>query len=234
MKAFVTLLICGLLPVWGLAQIETTKRPVTVKLNPLALLGPDGTVQGAVEIPTGARGAVQAEFGYGAFRSLMNFDPVQYSQKKTTRARLEYRFYNPPKSRWPSHYKAVELFYKQVDVIENLTVGHECVYSQCGYFQVVQQPVTRYVMGAYLKAGQTIPLWSDKGDYRFVLDIFARIGLRRSWVIRDPAQPYLSTDYEFTYGRDAFEINRFVKSEREPYAIPDLQVGIMLGYQIGW
>jgi hypothetical protein len=243
MTKSILLIICllplSLMTVRAQTDPGPVRRPVVVKLNPLAALGPDGMLPVALELPVGGRGAVQAELGYGPFGSLMNMDPEVYVRQKTVRVRLDYRVYAQGYTPTdPGGYWAVEGLYKRTDVQENQTIGRDCVGGQCGYFQTVPQPVTRYVIGAYLKGGRIFALENRRGRAgRFAVDVGVRVGLRHAWVVRDPVvlpffSQYAGRDYPFTNWPRLFEYDRFQLTGREPFALPDIQVGATLAYRL--
>ena len=233
----------GYKPAYQLPQEQRYERPVprsvVVKLNPFMAGGVDGAMYGGVETPVGVRGAIQAEAGYGAFRSLMNFDSDSYTRKENWRARLQYRSYVreglPSDSPW---YWAVEGTYKQVNVLDNQTVGRECQNGNCAYFQLVQQLATRYVGGVYGKLGKIVPLSQTGGSYRFLLDMYVGMGLNYAWTRRAPLGLALNTQYPngdylySTYANPLFGTDRFGKANTRTYFLPDIQIGFMLGYKL--
>ncbi|MBO0935796.1 hypothetical protein J2I47_04470 [Fibrella sp. HMF5335] len=214
-------------------------RSVVIKLNPFMLLGVDGAGYGGVEVPVGVQGAIQAEFGYGAFRSLMTFDSEAYTQKENWRGRLQYRWYNPQGGAsdlpW---YWAVEGTYKQVNALHHQTLGRDCLGGNCAYFQLVDQLAARYVVGAYGKVGKIIPLNRSDGTYRFLLDIYGGIGINYAWVVRRPLgftlnSQYPVADYLFTPFPRPFTVNdRFDQANEQARALPDLQLGLTVGYKL--
>ena len=260
------LLLFGLMPFWAMAQTPTpydnvprydqvpgyrrlqaraiyNERPiprsVVIKLNPLLAVGVDGAASGGVEVPVGKRGAVQAEFGYGAFRSLMNYDSESYSRKENWRGRLQYRQYVPQgiSTDHPAYW-AIEGTYKQVNALDNQTLGRDCVNGNCGYFQLVQQAATRYIVGLYGKGGKVIPLTRADGTYRFLVDVYAGFGLYYAWAVRQPLNlptggQYPTTDYLFTPYPRLFSLDdRFGKSSQPNRALPDMQLGFTVGYRL--
>lgn len=218
--------------------VRPVMRSVILKINPFMLLGPDGAVHGAVEVPVSAHSAVQGEVGYGAYRSLMNFDSEAYSRKENWRARMQYRWYTRTTTGVDHRflYLAVEGTYKQVNAIDNQTLGRDCVSGNCGYFQLVQQPVTRYVVGAYGKGGILIPITRSDGTYRLLLDLYAGVGASVGWVVRQPLSsgPIAPTDYLFSpYPRLFTLSDRFSRSTETARVVPDIQLGFTLGYRLG-
>ncbi|MBO0931511.1 hypothetical protein [Fibrella aquatilis] len=213
-------------------------RSVVIKLNPLMAVGVDGAVYGGVEAPVGKIGAIQTEVGYGAFRSLMNFDSDTYTNKENWRARLQYRWYAregvATSSPW---YWAVEGTYKQVNAVDNQTLGRDCRNGNCAYFQLVNQLATRYVVGAYGKVGKIVPLTRLNGTYRFLLDLYAGLGINYAWTRRAPLDASLSgqypSDYLFSpYYNPLATADRFGKSGSHTFFQPDIQVGFTVGYRV--
>ena len=212
-------------------------RSVVVKLNPLMAVGVDGAAYGGVEVPMGRRGAIQGEVGYGGFRSLMNYDSDSYTHKENWRGRLQYRWYNreglATDKPW---YWAVEGTYKQVNAVDNQTLGRDCQNGNCAYFELVNQTVTRYVAGAYGKVGKLVPFTRIDGTYRFSLDLYAGIGINYAWTARQPLDrplsgQYPNTDYLFSSGGQFSFSDRFGKNNPTSLQL-DMQAGFTVGYRV--
>ncbi|GAB3900676.1 hypothetical protein GCM10028803_23980 [Larkinella knui] len=194
------------LPLNGLAQslLADTLTPVmnhsprwVVKFAPLALFDVDNTVEFGVERllgsrrsggrHSGGRHSIQAEFGYG-WRAI-NLYPnrrEEYEGFEVWRGRAEWRRYS---GRYRSYrrphfatapigrYFAVETFFKQVTVLQNTSVGRECVDGTCAFFERGTFPMFRTVWGVHCKVGRQFVL-TMPGENRLLLDFYMGLGFR--------------------------------------------------------
>ncbi len=242
-SALFTLILAGC-GVGALAQTvlpppaELPKRAVTLKLGVTSLLGPDATVSAGVELPVGAYKAWQIEGGYGWFNSLFNADRARYEHSSVVQVRTEFRWYGygyMPKgfvSRSIGPYYAVELAGKQINVRDQATVGRNCVGFSCGYFERIDQPVTRYTLTGFIKTGWQLAFDNRAKDPRFVADLYVGIGAGYAWTTRTPLTPNGSSGTDVYYNeprflepRDRFDGSRYSASL-------DFIVGTKLGYRL--
>lgn len=217
---------------------ELPGRATTLKLGLTSLLGPDATVSAGVERPVGPYKAWQIEGGYGWFNSLFNADRARYEHTSVVQVRTEFRWYGygyMPKgfvSRSIGPYYAVELAGKQINVRDQATVGRNCTGFTCGYFEKINQPVTRYALTGFIKSGWQVAFDSRARDPRFVADIYVGIGVGYAWTTRAPLTPNGSSGTDLYYNeprllepRDRFDGSRYPASL-------DFIAGAKLGYRL--
>lgn len=243
MKVILLLLMSMLLTEAGQAQdtVSTNNglsRKVVIKLAPLALINPDPTVQGAVEIRTGPKQSWLGEFGYSRFRSAYGGDN-QFTHREFWRARTEYRWYNRQGRRhrrnWVTrHYQApvgsywaAEGLFKQINVLDENTTGHD--YSPSlgyAYYEKLQVPVSRFVGAAYGKLGRQVLIpRADGKPSHFLIDISFGLGIRYIKVVRygiPVADEGMAHPVEMGFD------NRF--NEAFSKFVPDVTIGFKVGY----
>lgn len=163
---------------------------INLKFAPLALLDPDATVQGAVEVWVKQRQSVQGEFGYGSDQlRRFGFGPSPWTPNKSIagkevwRVRLEGRYYTSYFAKHPQSgtYIAIEGLYKQVNVTSlDTLLGGETIAPVFVY-----APVTRHVFALHSKVGTQV-LFSYNPDSvwsRFFIDFYAGLGIRHISVV---------------------------------------------------
>ncbi|WP_421830544.1 hypothetical protein [Larkinella sp.] len=228
------------LPLSALAQsllLPDTLTPVlnhpprwVVKFAPLALFDLDNTVQFGAERLFGGRHTVQAEFGYGW--KAINLYPDRrddFENFEVWRGRAEwrrysgrYRSYRRPHFATPpiGRYFAIETFFKQRTVLENTSVGRECVDGTCAYFERGTFPMYRTVWGVHGKFGRQYVL-TMPGDNRLLLDFFVGLGFRN-------VSPYRFTN---STNDDVITPNTFSTwNTRQGGLFPSATLGLKLGY----
>ena len=233
------LVVSFLVPMNVLAQLvlPDTLTPVmnhaphwVVKFAPLALFDPDNTIQFGVERLFGTRHTVQGEFGYG-WRAINMYPDRRddYENFEVWRGRAEwrrysgrYRSYRRPHYATPpiGRYFALETFFKQLTVLENTTVGRECVDGTCAYFERGTFPLYRTVWGIHCKFGRQFVL-TMPGDNRLLLDFFFGMGFRNL------------TPYRFnnSTNEDVIRSTGFgFLDSRQGGLRPSATIGIKLGY----
>ncbi|GAA4395857.1 hypothetical protein GCM10023187_03300 [Nibrella viscosa] len=223
-------------------QLDTTLRPVmtqpprwVIKFSPLHLFDPDNTVQFGLERILSPRQSVQGEFGFGlgTFNVWQGSGSGRYTHWEHWRGRAEWRFYtNRYRSnrnvginvRSPAplgNYLAVELFYKQVNAVENYTVGRECTGGPCAFFELRESPVTKYVGGSHFKLGRQFAFGIDNN--RLMMDLYMGLGLR----IRSVERPPIAAEDQAFRSGGFLVFDPFYQGAS---VIPSLTAGLKLGY----
>lgn len=194
-----------------------------VKIAPLFLLDPENTVQFGVERTFGGRSSVQVEGGYGwpGFRYSQDYT---YTNREVWRGRAEWRIYNRINVRPRGSYFAIEGFYKQVNAIENGTIGRACTGSfNCQYFQQYRSTTQKFVAGGHLKWGKQFRL-----DDNWLFDFYFGIGLRS--VMHQNFRPQFADSYSYRYSDGLFSWVSLGGTDA-PVA-PSATIGFKIGYVI--
>ncbi len=244
MKYLLLMVAVGLCPVGAGAQTvlpfpgDSAVRPVTIKFGITSLLGPDATVTLGAELPVGNHKAWQIEGGYGWFNSLYNVDKDHYAHSSVWQVRTEFRWYGNghfPEgvmSRSLGPYYAVEVAGKQINVRDQATVGRDCVGFTCGYFEKIDQPVTRYTITGLLKAGWQLPFYDKKERVRFVADIYVGMGAGYAWTTRAPLTANGSAGTDVYYNQPGFLEFKDRFAANYYHGSLDVIVGVKLGYRL--
>lgn len=236
-----SLFLCLLISLSTQAQsLQTdTLRPIlnhpprwVLKVAPMALFDLDNTIQVAAERLLVGRHSLQAEFGYGIQAlNLYSYRREEYENFEVWRGRFEWRRYsgryrlyrNPHFSEPPiGRYFAVETFFKQLTVLNNMAVGRDCVDGNCAYFQRGIYPMYRTVWGAHAKIGRQYVL-EMPSDNRFLLDLFIGIGFR----YLSPYRFNNSTREDVFRSPDMWFGNTRI---RQGGLRPSISLGVKLGY----
>lgn len=230
----------------GIGQAQDTvssrRSPrVVLKISPLTLVNFDPTIQGAVEIRTGKRQSVQAEFGYcRPFWGQNSGNASGFGQREYWRARTEYRFYlnrvrnyfisskaTPIRDAAPlGSYLALDAYFKQINVVDQRLVTRNYQNALYRYSEKLHAPVTRFVSAVYVKYGYQRTFSSKNGlPSRFLIDTSVGLGIRRIQVERHGIDS--PTDYYY-HPTDVTIGNRFDKAFN--VVTPDLTINLKIGY----
>ena len=91
----------------------------------------------------------------------------EYQDKRGYRASVELRYYLPSPPMIPL-YVATEFYYHNVSFDRSETVGFNCAWGDCEYFQSVTYPVTCEELGPGLKFGLLLyPAWRRNKSFYF-------------------------------------------------------------------
>ncbi|GAB3956823.1 hypothetical protein GCM10028805_47750 [Spirosoma harenae] len=192
-----------------------------VKFAPLSLVDPSSTVEFAVERLVSQQHSVQAEFGYagpGLNRWGNSGQNLRYSNGQVWRGRAEWRYYLRQNQAPFGSYAALEGIYKQVNALENGTVGIGFEAGQYQYYQMYSLPISAQVWAFNLKLGNQFPLSANN---RLVGDFYGGVGLRHQ-TIYEPDRPDGYTFYAQNPLFSPFLTNR--------YPALSVSFGLKIGY----
>jgi hypothetical protein len=175
------LLLLLFIPTFLNAQ-EAAKKPVLIKFAPLSHIDFDNTIQLGSEQMLNKSWSIQEELGYGNIK--MNVWGQDYyfenKDKETYRAKLEVRKYKNYGYGMPiGNYWAIETFFKQVNKIDDVTIGRECSQTwNCAYQERIEGIRQKLVFGGHIKLGRQFYIKDSGQKTRFVLDFYMGVGLR--------------------------------------------------------
>ena len=224
----------GILSISSYAQDSLNKAHLILKIAPLTMFDIDNTFEFAAEHRLGKqnRWTLSEQIGYGAgvanvWGESNDFGP----SREHYRVKVEARRYDKKASNMAGGYLAYELFYKQVNDKLNRSVGRECEGGPCAYFESLDYPVSKYVVGATIKVGYQVRLKNeDKKKTKFVFDFYVGLGVRR--IMIDHKIDGAATQNNSWFGNDAFfSFGSFGYADRA-YNIPHGSFGIRLGYLV--
>lgn len=217
----------------ALGQDTLLRKKLAIKIAPLALLDIDNTFQLAVEHRLkGNRWTLSEEFGYGTAAANFwgnTFDNTNSRFRENFRVKIEARKY---KQAFTGRYVAYELLYKQINDRADRSVGRECESGMCNYYEMLNYPINKYVIGISAKIGYQIRIRNElKKNTNFVFDFYVGGGLRRVMINHhSPGESASSNDYiDYRYG--LFSNSGLGYGDRN-YNIPQISLGIKLGYII--
>lgn len=224
----------GVLSIGSHAQDSLNKAHLILKIAPLTMFDIDNTFEFAAEHRLGQskRWTLSEQLGYGAGVANLwgennDFGPA----REHYRVKVEARRYDKKASNMAGGYLAYELFYKQVNDELNRSVGRECDGGPCAYFENLDYPVSKYVVGATIKVGYQARLRNeDKKKTKFVFDFYVGLGVRR--IMIDHKIDGAATQNNLWFGNDgSFPFGGFGYADRA-YNIPHGSLGIRLGYLV--
>ncbi|GAB2632326.1 hypothetical protein GCM10027035_28290 [Emticicia sediminis] len=224
----------GVLSLGSHAQDSLNKAHLILKIAPLTMFDIDNTFEFAAEHRLGQskRWTLSEQLGYGAGVANLwgennDFGPA----REHYRVKVEVRRYDKKASNMAGGYLAYELFYKQVNDELNRSVGRECDGGPCAYFETLDYPVSKYVVGATIKVGYQARLRNeDKKKTKFVFDFYVGLGVRR--IMIDHKIDGAATQNNSWFGNDGFfPFGSFGYADRA-YNIPHGSLGIRLGYLV--
>ncbi len=224
----------GVLSMDSHAQDSLNKAHLILKIAPLTMFDIDNTFEFAAEHRLGQskRWTLSEQLGYGAGVANLwgennDFGPA----REHYRVKVEARRYDKKASNMAGGYLAYELFYKQVNDELNRSVGRECDGGPCAYFENLDYPVSKYVVGATIKVGYQARLKNeDKKKTKFVFDFYVGLGVRR--IMIDHKIDGAATQNNSWFGNDgSFPFWGFGYADRA-YNIPHGSLGIRLGYLV--
>ena len=232
-RAISPVLLVILLSVNSFAQRDSTDSVIPVlgdasarwviKAAPLFLLDPDNTAQFGVERILGGRNSVQVEGGYG-WPGLQYSRGYNYSNREVWRGRAEWRHYNQVSVRPRGSYFAIEGFYKQMNAIENGTVGRACGGRfNCQYFQQYHSLAQKFVVGGHIKWGKQFRL-----DDNWLLDFYGGIGFQS--VMFQRFRPQFPDSDLYRYREGPFDWSGLSGSDAP--IVPTATLGLKVGYVI--
>ncbi|WP_165372226.1 hypothetical protein [Emticicia agri] len=222
----------------SLAQDTLRKKHLALKLAPLAFLDIDNTFQFAIEHRLkGNRWTLSEEFGYGTAEAnfwTASLGTTQSRFRENIRAKIEARRYRPT-SALTGRYVAYELFYKQINDRSDRSIGRECESGLCNYYEMVNYPINKYVVGISAKVGYQIRIRNElKKNTNFVFDFYVGAGLRRIMINHHDPSESLQSDMsnDFFYYNDGLLSNSGLGYRDRNYNIPHLALGLKIGYLI--
>lgn len=211
------------------AQDSLDRKHLIVKIAPLAMFDIDNTFEFAAEhrLNKKNRWTLSEQVGYGAgVANIWGENNAYNPQREHYRAKLEARRYSKAKPDMTGYYMGYEVFYKQVNDQLNKSVGRECESGPCNYYENLDYPVTKYVLGTTVKVGYQVRFRDeDKKKTNFVFDIYVGLGLRR--IMIDHKVDIQNYGSSFYYGESWFG---GFGSRDNAYNIPHASFGLRFGY----
>ncbi|MFN3489616.1 MAG: hypothetical protein ACK4YV_10805, partial [Emticicia sp.] len=145
------------------------------------------------------------------------------------RLKIEARRYKKANLDMAGFYTAYELFFKQVNDHISRNVGRECESGPCAYFENLDYPVSKYVVGGTAKIGYQHRFKNeDKKKTKFVFDFYVGLGLRR--IMIDHKIDGAATQNNSWFFNDAW-FGGFGWKDNA-YNIPHGSLGIRFGYLV--
>lgn len=220
----------------SLAQDTLQKKHLALKIAPLAILDIDNTFQFAIEHRLkGNRWTLSEEFGYGTVAANFwanSFNSSGSRFRENIRAKIEARKY---KNAFNGRYIAYEVFYKQINDRTSRSVGRECESGLCNYYELVNYPISKHVVGISAKIGYQVRIRNElKKNTNFVFDFYVGAGLRRIMVNHhDPNESLKDgSSNNFLFHNDGLFSNSGLGYRDRNYNIPHLALGLKIGYLI--
>ncbi|MBA4854102.1 hypothetical protein [Emticicia sp. BO119] len=220
----------------SVAQDTIQKNHLALKIAPLAILDIDNTFQFAVEHRLkGNRWTLSEELGYGTAAANFwanSFNSSGSKLRENIRAKIEARKY---RNAFYGRYVAYELFYKQINDRTNRGIGRECETGLCNYYEMVNYPINKHVVGISAKIGYQVRIRNElKKNTNFVFDFYVGAGLRRIMINHhDPDESLQDNGLNnFLYFNDGFFSNSGLGYGDKNYNIPHLALGLKIGYLI--
>ena len=186
-----TVLLPGVAPA-ALAQYfplpDTTRRPAlgVIKIAPLSLIDPYNTFQAGYEyVPRRGTWTVQAEAGYGDYRTTVHYrdgNNVNTNRMRSNlenwRLRSEVRLYLEGSPARPiGFYVAGETMYRRSNWRGERSVGRDCADGGCAFFELIPYTTHKDVLAFHGKAGTQAEL-----SERLLFDFYVGAGIRYVWV----------------------------------------------------
>jgi hypothetical protein len=166
------------------AQDSLQKKHLVLKIAPLTMFDIDNTFEFAAEHRLGKqnRWTLSEQLGYGAGITNLwkqgNSNYENYGEQ--FRIKIEARRYKKANLDMTGFYTAYELFFKQVNDHISRSIGRECESGPCNYYENLDYPVSKYVVGITAKIGYQHRFKNeDKKKSKFVFDFYVGLGLRR-------------------------------------------------------
>jgi hypothetical protein len=163
------------------AQDSLTKNHLILKIAPLTIFDFDNTFEFAVEHRLGKqnRWTLSEQLGYGA--GVANVWEENFgNSREHFRAKMEARRYKKANGEMAGFYTAYELIFKQVNDNISRSVGRECESGPCTYFEDLNYPVSKYVVGTTAKIGYQHRFKDGNNkNTKFMFDFYVGLGLRR-------------------------------------------------------
>lgn len=209
---------------------------MALKIAPLAMFDIDNTFQFAVEHRVGGnRWTLSEEFGYGTAAG--NFwtnvlGTTRSGFRENFRVKIEARRY---KNAFTGKYVAYELLFKQINDKAERMIGRECE-NGCNYYEEVNYPINKYVVGASAKIGYQIRIRNElKKNTNFVFDFYVGAGVKRIIVNHHDPNENLQGDinmYTDYYYNDGLFSNSGLGYRDAKYNLFHLALGLKIGYLV--
>ncbi len=212
--------------------------PVILKVVPLVLLDADPTLSGALEVRTGKRTSIQAEFGYG--RPNWNNPSFAYQHAGTWRIKTEWRVYTRHyrmnakrniriQTTYPlGNYWAIEAYTKLLNVWHDWSEIPKPNPSTPTEPQVQHRTlIRRNSLSLSIKFGRQVG-WTgtqEQGRARVLWDVYAGLGLRLIDQNNDGNWPVAGYTNSFTGIFNRFNTNGYILA-------PNVSLGIKLGFAL--
>ncbi len=217
--------------------LPASRKPVVVlKLAPLTLFEFQNTFELGAEVRMSDRMSIQGQLGYAPDWLIWESSTTQYTNRENWRGRLETRWYighprrtvrsGPPA--FPlGRYVAIDLLYKQMNTINQQTIGRQCT-GGCAYFEKTRDLTTRYIGGIGIKLGSqtVIGYQRSTGAPSWLLDAYVGVSIRKGWT----EQPAVEPDaIRFYNGSGFLSVDPFrAPNQFSPNVLMGLKVGFAL------
>ncbi|GGD70924.1 hypothetical protein GCM10011514_38740 [Emticicia aquatilis] len=216
------------------AQDSLDRKHLIVKIAPLTIFDIDNTFEFSAEhsLSKNNRWTLSEQLGYGAgVANIWQEESSKYGNtREHYRVKLEARRYRHARPDMTGGYMAYEVFYKQVNDRINRNIGRECENGPCNYYENLDYPASKYVVGGTIKAGYQHRFKNEfKKNTNFVFDLYIGLGIRRV-MIDHKVDVQVSESPWFYYGGNEW-FGSFGSKDRA-YNIPHASFGIRFGYFI--
>jgi hypothetical protein len=218
--------------------LPANRKPVAVlKLAPLTLFELQNTLEIGAEVRMHDRMSVQGQFGYAPDWLIWQSSLTQYTNRENWRGRFEARWYighsrrmaQPGPPSFPlGRYIAIDLLYKQLNTINQQTIGHQCAAGNCAYFEKGSSLLTRYIGGLGIKIGGQSVIGHRRatGAPSWLLDAYLGVGVRKGWTQEPAVEP---DAIRFYRGSGFLTFDPFrAPNQFSPNALLGIKVGYVL------
>lgn len=232
-KTFILIVLLAILQI-SHGQDSLERKRLILKIAPLTMFDIDNTFQFAAEhrLNKNNRWTLSEELGYGAGVVNLWGESSNYNNaREHYRVKLEARRYGKPTNDMTGRYFGYELFYKQVNDQLNRGIGRECESGPCNYFENLDYPVSKYVVGATAKLGYQIR-FKDVNEKKtnFVFDFYIGLGLRR--IMIDHKIDGTTQNNSWFFGNEGFLSFGNLGYKDRAYNIPHGSFGVRFGYLV--
>jgi hypothetical protein len=124
-------------------------------------------------------------------------------------------------------YIAIDALFKQLNALNTLTLGHECMFG-CAYYEKTVEPITRYIGGLGIKFGAQKAIGRNRSTDApsWLVDLYVGIGVRKGWTEQVALPPDV---WRFSTGGGFLNFDPFQTSAN---LFPNVLMGVKLGYAL--
>lgn len=154
---------------------ETHLPVITLRSNPFSFIEIDGNVMIGIGYQWHRRWAATLEPGYIFFSPYNNSENNERTAVSGIKIRTDLRLYfDKPRKGDLNTFIAPEFHYKYVEAKKWDDFGINCLGGQCDYYQKAQYKEVKKEIGASVKLGTILPLWSDQWS----IELYGGLGFK--------------------------------------------------------